>query len=295
MPLFKGEGDATITLEGFDAEDIGAAPKVHGHGIDQVTGLQQALEQKQPAGEYQPAGDYAPAIHEHGIENVTGLQEALDSKQPADGDLALIAQLSTTPFGRSLLERANAQELRSALEIPNFSVGVNPPSNPGDYHQWIELDPSGWVKMRWFWSPKYKRWLSLELESSKSSFANISTTTTTYTSMGENFSYDYQLIHFRGKVFCTSPQSSTNFWTISLNSTAANNAANYSSGFKTNDVTTLLWSNKLGYYTTPGDQAVMGLIQKSTDFPVISTRAVPSNAAGALFAATEFTYRWVRP
>lgn len=56
---------------------IGASAAVHGHAISDVTGLQTALDGKQPA------GSYAPAEHAHSIADVTGLQLALDNKQAA--------------------------------------------------------------------------------------------------------------------------------------------------------------------------------------------------------------------
>lgn len=52
-------------------------PSAHTHAVADVTGLQAALDGKQPA------GSYAPTSHVHTIANVTGLQAALDGKQPA--------------------------------------------------------------------------------------------------------------------------------------------------------------------------------------------------------------------
>lgn len=52
-------------------------PATHNHAVADVTGLQAALDGKQPA------GSYAPTSHVHTIANVTGLQAALDGKQAA--------------------------------------------------------------------------------------------------------------------------------------------------------------------------------------------------------------------
>ena len=52
-------------------------PAAHTHAVADVTGLQAALDGKQPA------GSYAPTSHVHTIANVTGLQAALDGKQAA--------------------------------------------------------------------------------------------------------------------------------------------------------------------------------------------------------------------
>ena len=55
------------------------SPAGHTHTIANVTGLQSALDGKQPA------GSYAAAAHTHTIANVTGLQGALDGKQASLG------------------------------------------------------------------------------------------------------------------------------------------------------------------------------------------------------------------
>jgi hypothetical protein len=80
-------------------------PSAHSHTISEVTGLQSALDGKQPTGSYltQTTGDarysqlghthayssltgipssFAPSAHTHAISEVTGLQTALDGKQP---------------------------------------------------------------------------------------------------------------------------------------------------------------------------------------------------------------------
>lgn len=297
MPLFKGEGDAVITLEGFDAEDIGAAPKFHGHGIDQVTGLQQALEQKQPAGEYQPAGDYAPAIHEHGIENVTGLQEALDSKQPADEDLAAIAQLSTTQFGRSLLERADAQSLRSLLDVAPIIQSQVPPTNPAENLRWIELNANNRFLAEWIWHGGWKRWLSPQVE-----HYTISLVLT-----GEDFkniqirqlqgvNYDFLLEGFTGSFLCANAQSTTSFWQITLNRVTLANVPFFVSQMRTSDIaTTNNWIQKKGYYNQAGDQSPsIGAIAES-DTAVFRLRHVPTNNPGTLTTSTTVRWRWVRP
>ncbi|NBP00578.1 MAG: hypothetical protein EBU90_10720, partial [Proteobacteria bacterium] len=78
-------------------------PLSHNHIISEVSGLQLALDGKQPSGSYaslshsheitdvsnlqtvldgkQPSGSYASSSHNHNIEDVSGLQTALDGKQ----------------------------------------------------------------------------------------------------------------------------------------------------------------------------------------------------------------------
>lgn len=75
-----GGGGAVSSVNGetgsvvLTAADVGAAPTGHTHAISGVTGLQAALDGKQPAGSYSAVG------HTHTIANITGLQTALDSK-----------------------------------------------------------------------------------------------------------------------------------------------------------------------------------------------------------------------
>lgn len=61
----------------------GASPGSHTHVIDDVTGLQTALDGK-AASDHNHAGVYADATHGHTIDDVTGLQTALDGKAASD-------------------------------------------------------------------------------------------------------------------------------------------------------------------------------------------------------------------
>jgi Phage tail repeat like/Chaperone of endosialidase len=74
--------------------------------IGDITGLQTALDGKQAAGNYQPAGSYALDTHGHGIANVAGLQTALDAKQVA-GSYAAAAHTHSI---------ANVTGLQTALD-----------------------------------------------------------------------------------------------------------------------------------------------------------------------------------
>jgi len=56
-----------------------------------------------------------PLAHTHGQSDVTGLVADMAAKQPLDSDLTAIAALSTTAFGRSLLEVVDAAGGRAAL------------------------------------------------------------------------------------------------------------------------------------------------------------------------------------
>jgi len=56
-----------------------------------------------------------PLAHTHGQSDVTGLVADMAGKQPLDSDLTAIAALSTTAFGRSLLEVVDAVGGRAAL------------------------------------------------------------------------------------------------------------------------------------------------------------------------------------
>lgn len=70
-------------------------PAAHSHAVSEVTGLQAALDGKQPVGSYVLTSNFnwgslsgkpttfTPSAHGHAIGEVTGLQAALDSKQAA--------------------------------------------------------------------------------------------------------------------------------------------------------------------------------------------------------------------
>lgn len=70
-------GDITGTLSAqIDLNSVlsGKAPTSHSHDIDDVTGLQTALDGKQAS------GSYASSSHAHIISDITGLDAALSSK-----------------------------------------------------------------------------------------------------------------------------------------------------------------------------------------------------------------------
>lgn len=75
-----------VTWETLSGKPSTFTPAAHSHGIAQVNGLQQALDGKQPTGNYSTAGhthtksDVTDFAHSHAISDVTGLQEALDAK-----------------------------------------------------------------------------------------------------------------------------------------------------------------------------------------------------------------------
>jgi hypothetical protein len=56
------------------------------------------------------------------ISTVTGLQTALDGKQPLDSDLTALAALTTTSFGRAFLELADEAAFKAAV---NLEAGVD--------------------------------------------------------------------------------------------------------------------------------------------------------------------------
>lgn len=108
-PLVKQLESLWYCIDGL--QNSGGAGGPHIHPISDVTGLQAALDGKQPSGSYsltahnhdgayQPIGDYADEDHGHVIAEVSGLQTALDGKQAAgsyslsshnhDGDYAAV-------------------------------------------------------------------------------------------------------------------------------------------------------------------------------------------------------------
>jgi hypothetical protein len=66
---------------------------------------------------------FAPLAHTHAIADVSGLQTALDARQPLDSDLTAIAALTTTSFGRSLLTQADAAATRTTIGAGTGTIG----------------------------------------------------------------------------------------------------------------------------------------------------------------------------
>lgn len=114
---------------------------VHTHTIANITGLQTALDGKQPA------GSYAATTHTHSISNVTGLQTALDSKASVtevSNALALKANLDTPDFtgtptvptavnGTSTTQIASTAFVGNAISaLTKSSVGLGNVDNTSD-------------------------------------------------------------------------------------------------------------------------------------------------------------------
>lgn len=97
------------------------APEEHGHAISDVSGLQDALNKKQEA------GNYAAANHGHAIADVTGLQDALDDKQ-AKGDYATNGALETVKAAAdSAVKTVNGQapvDGNVEVEIPEVDTSA---------------------------------------------------------------------------------------------------------------------------------------------------------------------------
>lgn len=106
----------------------------HNHSIANVSGLQTALDGKQPS------GSYAALSHNHVIADVTGLQTALDGKQPS-GSYAASSHTHTS----SSITDFNSS-VSGLLSVKNISASsyINIVSNTGNYTISVTgLQPSG--------------------------------------------------------------------------------------------------------------------------------------------------------
>lgn len=115
----RQQGDADL-----QAAIDGKAAASHAHPISNVTGLQAALDGKQPS------GDYADASHVHEVNQVNGLQAALDSKQPS-GDYATLDGGGKIPAAQlpsyvdDVLEFANLAAFPAAGETGKIYVDLS--------------------------------------------------------------------------------------------------------------------------------------------------------------------------
>lgn len=107
--------------------------------IAHITGLQAALDGKQPAGSYLIAADltwaaisgkpatFAPSSHNHVIADVTGLQAALDSKQASGSYVATAdftwSNLSGKPTFATVATSGSAADLTGNLAVARLNGG----------------------------------------------------------------------------------------------------------------------------------------------------------------------------
>lgn len=95
----QGEG-ADVDWDTLDGKPDTFTPATHTHVVMDVDGLQDALDKKQPAGDYATSADLgtkADASHTHEVDDVTGLREALDER-------------TAEPLSRAALGAALAQQ-----------------------------------------------------------------------------------------------------------------------------------------------------------------------------------------
>ncbi|WP_370309620.1 tail fiber domain-containing protein [Sphingobium abikonense] len=98
-----GPGEKRVTLTP-DAAWI-AAVEGHGHDVAGIEGLAEALAEMEQLG----------VAVEAAAQAIDGLGQGLGGKQAASGQLDAIAALSTTAFGRSLLEQGDAGSARTRI------------------------------------------------------------------------------------------------------------------------------------------------------------------------------------
>ena len=129
LPVAAGGTGGTTAAEA--RAGIGAAAEVHGHAIADVTGLQTALDGKQPT------GNYAPAEHAHSIADVTGLQLALDNKQAAGSYAAESHTHTPSSIGAASSDHTHTLSSLGAAAAPQTKE--------------LFLDTSGWDSsgIRW--------------------------------------------------------------------------------------------------------------------------------------------------
>jgi len=99
-------GDITGKPESFP-------PAEHSHTVEDVTGLQAALDENPSWGDVTGKPEsFPPAEHSHTVEDVTGLQAALDGKQPS-GNYATTDTVDAVAGRVTALENAEPEISRS--------------------------------------------------------------------------------------------------------------------------------------------------------------------------------------
>ena len=110
----------------------GKANKAHTHAVADVTGLQTALDGKQPKGDYATSkalteglAGKANTAHTHTIDNVTGLQTALDGNIPKTGNRGDLAGYSTSAVGTTVDASAKDSQYATsgAVTVKNGATG----------------------------------------------------------------------------------------------------------------------------------------------------------------------------
>lgn len=107
-------GSVTLTSLGSGTLNVTVVDDSHNHVIDNVDGLQLALDGK------------APTNHAHAIADVTGLQTALDGKSAIDDAATSTAKTwSSSKVSTELSGKANTSHTHTLSQITDFPVAVS--------------------------------------------------------------------------------------------------------------------------------------------------------------------------
>ena len=121
-----------VGMSGTAGTNYPMASESHTHSISNVTNLQDALDGKQPKGDYATSkalteglAGKANTAHTHTIANVTGLQDALDGKIPKTGNRGALAGYSTSAVGTTVDASAKDSQYATsgAVTVKNGATG----------------------------------------------------------------------------------------------------------------------------------------------------------------------------
>lgn len=142
----------------------------HGHAIAEISGLQTALNGKQPLGNYSVVGHdhdyvYAPMSHTQPIGSVTGLQDALNDRQPINALLSSIAALLTAGNAGKVIAVNSAgtafelASMQSAPATPLVPINTALPAISGtpSTGQTLTVSNGSWINSPTSYAYQWKR------------------------------------------------------------------------------------------------------------------------------------------
>lgn len=210
---------------------------------------------------------------------------ATDAAGQVDNSLikwATPGAIGATTLNTGKFSTLSATSIKNGATIATISASV--PTSPAVGDQWLEVDGTNFPLYGWWWRWNGTYWLSPDL---KHDFSPSNVTSAAYYSFHCNPNFNYYFRSLNVTTYSDVVQTPTAFWLLSFFRATAANAQTTISSRSTNGNGAPTWIRS--------QTSILSHVNvSSTGAIVFSLSAVPTGAAGVLFATIQVVYNLAR-